>query len=206
MDVYCKSPLRASEAEASQAEAAARAFADSEIYGPDETYLFPSPGSRARKLGRTLFPVGNLTDVTTRLATRARYGATFHTFYIPRRREELLATLLGFAQREHAIFTQRLDVEAEEKAERKESFFLWQACVAEELAIGDGTWTGEAYMMHTMEEDPAKVLTLFSRAAEPTLADIQLHDDITTALHRVTVYAGRGNCIHEDRKVRARGV
>jgi hypothetical protein len=62
-----------------------RAHAGTNIYGRVERYLFGE-----KRLPDFLFPVGDLGDVTTRLATAARYGCQYHVFGHTYSKEELV--------------------------------------------------------------------------------------------------------------------
>jgi hypothetical protein len=108
-------------------------------------------------------------------------------------------------KRERAILQahargQPLRLDGQQMAERKEDFFLWNACVVQPLALGDGSLQESNFNRHARFEQMGTWPLLFTRPEEPSTGDVTLHADVVPLLGNFRVFCGCGD-LHVDREL-----
>lgn len=152
-------------------------------------------------------PTGNKSEVTTRLSTSDRYGAIYHLCVQMTEKERLLTRLLSFAARERALHASpdgfaeaALALPEDLKQAREMDFFTWNACVSEELALGDGGLTEES-LGHYLEQERETLPTLFTSPGDPQEDDIAFFPELLPRLGKFEITAGEGKHLHLDREL-----
>jgi hypothetical protein len=115
------------------------------------------------------------------------------------------AQLLLTAKRERDILQAHalgrpMKLNEQQTKERMEEFFLWNACVAEPLALGNGTLEESNFNRHANFEALDGLPLLFTRLQAPSASDVALHADVAPLLGRFNVFCGCGD-LHVDREL-----